>query len=517
MRARAQASVSMSLCGHSVTWKTMKTDAQASSAGRLFRTRQRTARSLATMLGAVSHCLRLRAALSGPSERDMSEAAPYRITPEILSLVEDIGEGLGRAEALGIARDLRLRRISRIRSIRGSLAIEGNTLSEEQVATLLDGKPVIGSLREIQEARNAIKAYDRFESWSPGSEADLLRAHGVLMAGLLDRPGRYRSRGVAVGGAGVVHHVAPPAGRVPELMAALLHWVLSTGDHPLIVSSVFHDEFELIHPFEDGNGRLGRLWQTLILTRWRPLFAHLPVESLVHAHQSAYYGAIRASSAAGESTPFVTFMLQMIRAALAPAVLADQAARPGNRSSSTAPRRAARGSAKCCPTAGEAGSVPPPHVARQLPAPGAGAGTGGDDPSRISHRQEPGLPPDRTRTQSRRIVQSRLLTNCRFKNGISSRHVDNANHGGSAVSHMKVSTLRRHLADLAGKRYYPKRLGGVVHPVCSVAARPRSHPRRSQPRGIGGLSRQGCGMPATRACRAPACRAARRWAGRRAR
>ena len=146
----------------------------------------------------------------------MSEAPPYRITPEILSLVEDIGEGLGRAEALGVARDLRLRRISRIRSIRGSLAIEGNTLSEEQVATLLDGKPVIGSLREIQEARNAIKAYDRYESWSPGSEADLLRTHGVLMAGLLDRPGRYRSGSVAVGGAGVVHQVAPPPDACPS-------------------------------------------------------------------------------------------------------------------------------------------------------------------------------------------------------------------------------------------------------------------------------------------------------------
>ena len=146
------------------------------------------------------------------------------------------------------------------------------------------------------------------------------------MAGLLDEPGRYRRGGVAVGGAGVVHHVAAPAKRVPELMAALLHWVRSTADHPLIVSSVFHYEFEFIHPFEDGNGRLGRLWQTLILTRWQPLFAHLPVESPVHAHQSAYYGAIRASSAAGESTPFITFMLQMIRAPLAPTVLGDQAA-----------------------------------------------------------------------------------------------------------------------------------------------------------------------------------------------
>ena len=258
----------------------------------------------------------------------MSEAPPYRITPEILSLVEHIGEGLGRAEGLGIARDLRLRRISRIRSIRGSLAIEGNTLSEEQVATLLDGKPVMGSLREIQEARNAIKAYDRYESWAPGSERDLLCAHGVLMAGLLDHPGRYRRGGVAVGGAGVVHHVAPPAGRVPELMAALLHWVVSIGDHPLVVSSVFHYEFEFIHPFEDGNGRLGRLWLTLILILWRPLFAHVPVESLVHAHQSAYYRAIRASSAAGESTPFIAFMLQMIQAALGPTVLGDQVTDP---------------------------------------------------------------------------------------------------------------------------------------------------------------------------------------------
>ena len=247
----------------------------------------------------------------------LNEAPPYRITPEILSLVERIGEGIGRAEASGVAQDLRLRRINRIRTIQGSLAIEGNTLTEGQISTLLDGKPVAGPLREIQEARNAIKVYDRYEAWDPADEADLLEAHRILMAGLLDGPGSYRRGGVMVGGPGGVHHVGPPPARVPEQMAKLLGWVGSAGEHPLIASSVFHYEFEFIHPFEDGNGRMGRLWQTLILTRWRDLFAHLPVESLVHARQSDYYAAIRESSAAGESTAFVLFMLEIIRLAVA--------------------------------------------------------------------------------------------------------------------------------------------------------------------------------------------------------
>ena len=246
----------------------------------------------------------------------MTETPPFSITPDMLSRVEAIGEAIGRAEAAGVSQDPRLRRINRIRTIRGSLAIEGNILSEEQISTILEGRPVAAPLRDIQEARNAIKAYDQYEQWNPASEADLLNAHKVLMTGLLDAPGRYRHGAVAVMGQGAIHHVGPPAGRVPQLMADLLAWLGSTGEHPLVASSVFHYEFEFIHPFEDGNGRMGRLWQTLILTRWKALFAHIPVESLIHARQGDYYQAIRQSSAAGESTSFVVFMLEMTLNAL---------------------------------------------------------------------------------------------------------------------------------------------------------------------------------------------------------
>ena len=246
----------------------------------------------------------------------MTTAPPYTITPAILDLAIQIGEALGRAEASAVGEDLHLRRINRIRSIRGSLAIEGNTLTEDEITTLLDGRPVIAPPREIREVRNAFDAYHVFPEWDPTSEADLLRAHEILMSGLLDAPGRYRRGNVAVAGAGEVHHIGPPADRVPHLMGDLLSWVGETDEHPLITSSIFHYEFEFIHPFEDGNGRMGRLWQTLILTRWNPLFAWVPVESLIYARQSEYYEAIRASSAEGESTPFITYMLEAILEAL---------------------------------------------------------------------------------------------------------------------------------------------------------------------------------------------------------
>ena len=245
----------------------------------------------------------------------MTSTPPCTITPAILDLSIRIGEALGRAEEAAVGEDLRLRRINRIRTIRGSLAIEGNTLTEDEITTILDGRPVIAPPREIREVRNAFGAYDAFSRWNPASEADLLRAHEMLMVGLLDAPGRYRRGGVSVAGGGQVHHIGPPADRVPHLMSNLLAWLGGTDEHPLIASSVFHYEFEFIHPFEDGNGRMGRLWQTLILTRWNPLFAWIPVESLIHARQSDYYAAIRESSAKGESTPFITYMLEAIHEA----------------------------------------------------------------------------------------------------------------------------------------------------------------------------------------------------------
>ena len=242
---------------------------------------------------------------------------PFTITPSILRLIAVISEAVGRisAQTDGVLA-LRLRRLNRIRTIQGSLAIEGNTLSEEQIAALLDGKRVIAPPREVQEARNAIAAYDHLEQWKPENEKDLLKAHSILMAGLIDDAGSYRQKGVGVVGGKEVLHMAPPAGRVPHLMGDLFQWLQTTDHHPLVAGSVFHYEFEFIHPFADGNGRMGRLWQTLILSRWNLLFLRIPVESIVYAHQQEYYDALQHSTQQGVVTPFLEFMLSMIRDAV---------------------------------------------------------------------------------------------------------------------------------------------------------------------------------------------------------
>lgn len=238
---------------------------------------------------------------------------PYTITPEILNRVATISEAIGRLTVLtDQAKALRLRRINRIRTIRGSLAIEGNTLSEAQITAILEGKRVIAPPREVQEVKNALAAYDRFDTWKPETEKDLLEAHRILMSALIDEAGIYRRGGVGVMAGNQVIHMAPPAERAPHLMGDLFRWLAATDAHPLIASSVFHYEFEFIHPFADGNGRMGRLWQSLILARWNPLFADIPVESLVFEHQADYYEALRESTRQTDSAPFISFMLRMI-------------------------------------------------------------------------------------------------------------------------------------------------------------------------------------------------------------
>ncbi len=243
---------------------------------------------------------------------------PCTLTPAIVGQVARIAEAVGRLTAqLESSQGLRLRRINRIRTIHGSLAIEGNTLSEAQITAILDGRRVIAPPREIQEVRNALLAYERLNRWRAERAEDLLSAHSTLMQGLVDDVGMWRQGGVGVMAGARVIHMAPPANRVPLLMEQLLGWLVTTDAHPLVASSMFHYEFEFIHPFSDGNGRMGRLWQTLILSHWNPLFADIPVESLVHEHQTAYYAALQASTDQTDAAPFVEFMLGRILEAIA--------------------------------------------------------------------------------------------------------------------------------------------------------------------------------------------------------
>lgn len=246
-----------------------------------------------------------------------SYAPPFTLNAEILGYVARICELLGCLSVSNeMAHTLRLRRVNRIRTIQGSLAIEGNTLTEAQITAILDGKRVIAPPREVQEVKNALSAYENFQHWYPEKEKDLLEAHRLLMIGLIDDVGVYRSGGVGVMSGERVIHMAPPAERVQPLMANLLGWLSTTTIHPLVSSSVFHYEFEFIHPFSDGNGRMGRLWQSLILAKWNPVFAHLPVESLVFERQEAYYLALQESTQQSDSAPFIIFMLHALYDAL---------------------------------------------------------------------------------------------------------------------------------------------------------------------------------------------------------
>jgi Fic family protein len=243
----------------------------------------------------------------------MSYQPPYTITPLILQRVAEIVELLTRWEVAGDnTLSPQLRRNNRIRTIQASLAIENNTLSIEQVTAVLEGKTVLGLPREIQEVRNAFAAYEQLPSWQAHSAADLLTAQGLLMAGLVDDAGCFRAGGVGIYNGQNLVHMAPPASRVTALMADLLAWLASAQVHPLIASCVFYYEFEFIHPFADGNGRMGRLWQTLILSQWQPVLAYLPVESVIRVRQTASYQALADADSLADSTPFIEFMLQAL-------------------------------------------------------------------------------------------------------------------------------------------------------------------------------------------------------------
>lgn len=234
---------------------------------------------------------------------------PYTITPKITNLVAQISEAIGGYYA---QENLRLHRVNRIKTIQGTLAIEGNTLSTEQVTAVLEGKPVIAPINEVQEVRNAIKAYELLDRLDPYQVADLLKAHAAMEAGLIDEAGHFRKGGAGVVSGQTVIHYAPDAERVPFLIDDLFGWLRTTEEHPLIASCVFHYEFEFIHPFADGNGRTGRLWQTLILSRWRPIFKNLPIENIVYKHQKEYYRAIAVSGGKEGCTPFIEFILGVI-------------------------------------------------------------------------------------------------------------------------------------------------------------------------------------------------------------
>jgi len=249
----------------------------------------------------------------------------YTITDEILNLAASIA---AKVDVLmiqsGIEQNPKLMRLNRLRSIHSSLAIENNTLSLEQVTGLFEGKRIIAPPQDICETQNAFEAYDRLLEFDPYDIMDLLTAHQILMKDLVKTPGQFRLGNIAVARGEEIVHIAPPADNVSGLMADLILWVKAAQVHPIIKSCVFHYEFEIIHPLPDGNGRMGRMWQTLLLYQWKKIFAWLPVETILHERRQEYYAAIGRSNDAGDCTEFVRYMLQAIWDTLEKYAVSDQ-------------------------------------------------------------------------------------------------------------------------------------------------------------------------------------------------
>ena len=246
---------------------------------------------------------------------------PFTLNHAMISKIADIAELLGRWKQANNEKLVpQLRRGNRIRTIQASLAIEQNTLSVEQVTAVLDGKPVLGLPREIQEVRNAFTAYEALPQWNPAVLDDLLAAHSLLLYGLTDDAGQLRQKGVGIYQNQQLVHMAPPPNQLPRLMGDLLAWLKRTDAHPLIASSAFHYELEFIHPFSDGNGRIGRLWQTLMLSHWQPMFAYLPVETVIKSRQEAYYRVLGEADQSADCSGFILFMLDALAEALTQAI-----------------------------------------------------------------------------------------------------------------------------------------------------------------------------------------------------
>ena len=256
---------------------------------------------------------------------------PFQITNQIISDIAEISELVGQLSVHNhLSSNPTLRRTNRIRTIHGSLAIEQNSLSLEQVTAVLNGKHVLAPPKDIAEVKNAYEIYERLDELDPYSVEDLLIAHGIMTRGLVKESGMFRTGSVGVvDQEGHVLHFGTLPLYVPDLVMNLLEWTKTSDLHMLVRSCVFHYELELIHPFADGNGRIGRLWHTLLLSKWNPVFAWLPVESIIHDHQQEYYDAINASNNAGESTVFIEFMLSAIKASLMDAIHTSDALSDG--------------------------------------------------------------------------------------------------------------------------------------------------------------------------------------------
>lgn len=248
----------------------------------------------------------------------VSNLPPYDITPRILRLITSISEKIGQVNAnLMTKPSPQLRKQSRIRTIHSSLRIEGNTLTEEQVTALIENKRVVGAKKDIQEVLNAINVYEHITVFDPVSSNSFLKAHKLLMEGLIDRPGKYRTQGAGILHGTRIAHIAPPSESVPTLMNELFRYLKNPEELTLIKSCVFHYEMEFIHPFPDGNGRMGRLWQTVILRQEHPVFDFLPFETLISKSQQDYYSALARSDKEGKSTTFIEYLLEVIDKSLA--------------------------------------------------------------------------------------------------------------------------------------------------------------------------------------------------------